>query len=169
MSQFEATLLRRIRGMAGQLTSLAKSYAPSHLQAGISTSVEEKQSGNIRIKITARGADAHAQEYGSGLRVDRRVGSPHKYTIAPKNGGKYLAFNWEVANNNPERFSFLPDGRVILPSVQHPGIEKYKGRGYLAPAVRDFRNKIKSKDVTDELKRSILSDIKKAFETGSEE
>ena len=135
MSRLATNLKRRAVSWAGQLTSLAKSFAPNHVEPAISSHVEEKAEGEYIIRITADrriAPDARAWEFGSGLHARR--GPKAKYPIRPKNG-KMLAFHWEVANASPERFSFLPDGRVILPSVQHPGIEAANsGKGYIAPA-----------------------------------
>ena len=160
MSSLSTTLLRQARSIAGQLTSLAKSKAPKHLQAGISSHVVEEGEGQIRITLETKGADARAQEYGSGLQ-DRR--HPAKYPIVPKNG-KYLAFNWEIANANPEKFRFLPDGRVILPSVMHPGIHAVNdGQGYVRPALKEFRRTLKEGSFPEEIKQAIVSDIRRSF------
>lgn len=163
---FSQSLLRSIRSYAGQnLTRIAKSLAPKHLQAGISTSVRENAPGSITITITAKGADAHAQEYGSGLRS--QYGKKAKYPIRPKTK-KMLAFPWEVATANPTKFSMLPDGRVLLLKVMHPGINRYKGRGYIRPAVRQFTKRLKEDPkIKQEIKQAILGDIHKAFQTGA--
>lgn len=160
-NQVASALLRSARSYAGQLTSLIKSLAPVHLQSKVKTTVNEVAEGKIVLTVTVKGPDAHAQEYGSGLHAPR---NKTKYPIRPKKG-KFLAFNWEVANANPERFSFLPDGRVILPSVQHPGIEKYQGRGYIRPAVKELRTKINQKGsgVRQEIRQAILGEIRKSF------
>lgn len=164
-NQVASALLRSARSYAGQLTSLVKSLAPKHLQSGIKTVVTEPQEGRIIISVSAKGKDAHAQEYGSGIHTDGRKGVKAKYPIRPKPGNKYLAFNWEIANANPQNFQFLPDGRVILPSVMHPGIEKYQGRGYINPAIKELRNRIRQKNsgIRQEVRQAILGEIRKSF------
>lgn len=164
-NQVASALLRSARAYAGQLTSLVKSLAPKHLQSGIKTTVTEPQEGRVVISVTAKGEDARAQEYGSGLHTDGRKGAKAKYPIRPKPGNKFLAFHWEVATANPEKFQFLPDGRVILPSVMHPGIKKYKGRGYINPAIKELRKRIRQKGsgLRMEIKRAILGEINKSF------
>lgn len=164
-NQVTSALLRSARSYAGQLTSLIKSFAPVHLQKGIKVHADEPTEGRIIINIEAKGSDAHAQEYGSGLHTDGRKGVKAKYPIFPKPGHKLLAFNWEIANQNPDKFHFLPDGRVILPSVMHPGITKYKNRGYIAPAVKEFRAKIRQKGsgLRQELRQAFLGEIRKSF------
>lgn len=157
MSTLSTTLLRSARSIAGQLTSLAKANAPKHLQAGISTHVSEEAEGIIRITLETKGADARAQEYGSGLQ-DRR--NPHKYTITPKNG-KYLAFKWEV---HPDNARYLPDGRILLESVQHPGIHAVNnGQGYVRPALKEFRTYLKEGNFPQEIRSAIVSDIRRSF------
>lgn len=159
---FSKSLLNAIRGQAGFLTRTAKSLAPNHLQAGISTSVRENSPGSITLTITSKGADAHAQEYGSGLRS--QYGAKKKYPIYPK-VKKMLAFHWQM---NTVGLTYLPDGRVVLPKVMHPGINRYKGRGYIRPAVRQFVKHLKENPkVKQEVKEAILGDIRKAFMTGA--
>lgn len=157
MSSLSTTLLRSARAVAGQLTSLAKANAPTHLKAGISSHVTEESEGVLRITIESKGADARAQEYGSGLQ-DRR--NPRKYTIAPKNG-QYLAFHWEV---HPDHANYLPDGRILLKSVQHPGIHAVnEGKGYVRPALEKFRENLKTGNFRQEIKDAIVSDIRRSF------
>jgi hypothetical protein len=160
-NQVASALLRSARSYAGQLTSLIKSLAPNHLKDKVESHATEVSEGKVVISVKVKGKDAHAQEYGSGLHAPK---AKAKYPILPKKG-KYLAFNWEVANANPERFSFLPDGRVILPKVMHPGIEKYQGRGYIRPAIKELRAKIKQRGsgVRQEIRQAILGEIQKSF------
>lgn len=159
----QGNLKRRAAAWAGNLTKLAKSYAPRHIQSAISSRVEEKQDGTFVIRITANrkiASDARAQEYGSGIHSKR--GAKVKYPITPRKG-KLLAFHWDVADANPERFSFLPDGRVILPSVQHPGIEAANsGKGYIAPAVRELRKKARQ-ELDKDIRDAILGDLRRSF------
>lgn len=155
-------LLKRARAWAGQLTALAKGLAPAHVRPAISSKVETKETGFI-IRITASrkvAPDARAQEFGSGLHARR--GIKKKYPIIPKTR-KFLAFNWEIANANPERFSFLPDGRVLLPSVQHPGIQAANvGKGYIAPAMRELRKRGRA-ELDKDIREAILGDLRESF------
>lgn len=165
-SRLQEALYRRAISWAGQLTRLAKSLAPDHVRKAISSKVEKKKDGKVLIRITADrkiAPDARAWEYGSGIHARR--GLIGKYLIRPKNK-KVLAFNWEVANQNPDKFNFLPDGRVMLPQVEHPGIEAANGgRGYIAPAIRQLRKRAKS-ELSKEIKQAILGDIRAAFGHG---
>lgn len=163
MSRLSNNLKRRASAWAGQITSLARSLAPSHIRSAIFSKVETKDDGTfiIRIKADRRLApDARAWEFGSGLHARR--GAKKKYTIAPKTK-KVLAFHWDVATANPENFTFASDGRVLLYSVQHPGIQAANsGQGYIAPALKEIRRRGKaelSKDVRD----AILGDLRRAF------
>lgn len=159
----QGNLKRRAAAWAGNLTKLARSYAPKHIQSAISSHVEEKQDGTFVIRITASrkiAPDARAQEYGSGIHSKR--GAKVKYPIIPRKG-KFLAFNWEVANANPERFSFLPDGRVLLPIVQHPGITAANsGKGYIAPAINELRKKARQ-ELDRDIRDAIMSDLRRSF------
>jgi hypothetical protein len=160
--RLQQNLLRRARAWAGQLTKLAKGYAPNHVAPAISSHVENKEAGFI-IRITADrkiAPDARAQEFGSGLHARRGV--KKKYLIAPKTK-KALAFNWEVANASPERFIFAPDGRVLLQSVQHPGIEAANGgKGYIAPAMNELRKKARA-DLDKDIREAIMGDLRESF------
>jgi secreted PhoX family phosphatase len=74
-----------------------------------------------------------------------------------------LAFNWEVANAQPERFVFAPDGRVLLPSVQHPGIEAANnGKGYIAPAMNKLRKRARA-ELDKEVRDAIVGDLRESF------
>lgn len=158
-------LFRKARSWAGQLTSLARSFAPSHVGKAIHSKVEEgNRAGQwiIRVEIdVSKVPDAAAWEFGSGIHA--RKGPKHKYPIRPKAGNRFLAFNWEVANMNPTQFKFLPDGRVLLPSVQHPGIEAANnGAGYVRPAMAELRKRGKG-ELSKEVKQAILGDLRSAL------
>lgn len=156
-------LKRKATAWAGQLTRLAKSLAPAHVQPAISSKVETKEDGTYIIRITAdrnKAPDARAQEFGSGLHARR--GAKQKYPIRPKNR-KFLAFNWEVANQNPDKFNFLPDGRVYLKGVMHPGIEAAnEGKGYIAPAMVELRKRAKA-ELHIAVKDAIMGDLRESF------
>lgn len=162
-SSIPAALKRRATAWAGQLTKMARELAPAHVQPAISSHIEEKENGTFIIRITADRSvapDARAQEYGSGLHARR--GPKHLIPILPKSG-KYLAFFWEVATNSPESFRMTPDGKVLLTSVKHPGIEAAnEGKGYIAPAVNELRSRGRAELDTD-VRQAILSDIRRSF------
>lgn len=168
--RLSAVLKRRAIAWASQITILAKAFAPAHLRPYIHSRVENKGEGEVIIRTTVnRGenplekygsADARAQEYGSGLRARR--GPKQKYPIRPKNK-KLLAFYWEVANQNPTEFTFAPDGRVLLPSVNHPGIKAAnEGQGYIGPAQKEIRKRGK-KELKADIKQAILGDLRESF------
>ena len=155
-------LKRRAASWAGQLTLLAKSLAPAHVRNAIKSKVEEKDSGFI-IRVTADrkiAPDARALEYGSGLHARR--GAKKKYPIRPKTK-KLLAFYWEIAEANPEKFTFAPDGRVTFQQVMHPGIQAANGgQGYIAPAMRELRRKAK-KELSQDVRAAIIGDLRASF------
>ena len=162
-SSLPAKLKRSVSVYAGHLTRMVKTNAPKHLQDNIKTIVKEVSPGIMRVTVQVTAPDARAQEYGSGLHKDGRMGVKAKYPITPKPGNKYLAFQWEV---HPDNATYLPDGRILLTKVMHPGIKKYKGRGYVRPAVREWVKGIKNSDINKAVKEALLGDIKKAFMTG---
>lgn len=163
MSKLSNNLRRRVSAWAGQLTTLARAYAPDHVRPAISSRTEAKEDGTYIIRVTASrkiAPDARAQEYGSGLRARR--GAKQKYPILPRKG-KYLAFHWEVANQNPDRFSFLDDGRVILPKVMHPGIKAANdGKGYIGPAMKDLRKRAR-RELDLDIRSAIMGDLRASF------
>lgn len=178
MSQrLKNALFRRAVSWAGQLTVLAKNFAPSHLKPYIHSRVEDKKDGEFIIRTYVNrnenpqekygSADARAQEYGSGLRARR--GKKEKYPIKPKPGHPYVAFYWEVATRSemeagsPGKFKFLPDGRVYFPQVNHPGIKAANnGQGYIAPAVKELKLRAK-KELTKDIRDAILGDLRQSF------
>lgn len=168
--RLQNSLKRLTASWAGQLTKLAKDLAPAHLRPYIHSKVEDKDGVSFIVRTYVNknenpiekygSADARAQEYGSGLQARR--GSKTKYPIFPKTK-KILAFNWEVANSDPENFKFLPDGRVMLSSVQHPGIKAAnEGKGYIGPAQAEIRARAKAQ-LGKEIRDVILGDLRESF------
>jgi len=165
-------LKRKAAAWAGQLTKLAKSLAPNHVEPAISSHVETKNDGTYIIRITANrniAPDARAQEFGSGLHARRGV--KKTYTIASKRGvfGR-LAF-YENANglwdyemfDPPVPGEHLQDGRGIFYQVQHPGIKAANGgKGYIAPAMVELRKRAKA-ELGKEIKDAIIGDLRESF------
>lgn len=166
-SSLSAAIKRTASNYAGQITSMARALAPAHIRKGISTHVVEEEDGLIRITTTSTAIDARAQEYGSGEHSQR--GPKVKYPIVPKPGNKLLAFYWDVATANPERFNMHPDGRVMFSKVMHPGIKAVNSeRGYIRPTYAEFRKKLKGNStLNNEVRRAIISDIRRSFQQGS--
>lgn len=116
--------------------------------------------------MRATAPDARAREYGSGIHARLSRTSPHqlgprgKILIRPKNGKKFLAFPWEMANDNIPR---LPDGRVLLREVKHPGVQAANnGRGYIHPAINKA-NKALRERFGKEGAKAIALDIRASF------
>ena len=164
-------LKRRASAWAGQLTSLARSFAPNHLKPYIHSKVEEKGDGNFIIRITADrfanptgpghpnygSSDARAQEFGSGLRARR--GAKKKYPIQ---GHPFLVFPWDVATQNPDQFT-MHEGKVVLAQVMHPGIEAANsGKGYIAPAMNELRKHARA-ELSKDIKEAIVGDLRESF------
>lgn len=166
-NRLSSALSRRATAWAGQLTRLAKKYAPAHLQKYIHSKREDKKDGTFSIivyldpKEDVAGpernykngsADAFAQEFGSGP-VD----------IVPKTK-KFLAFQWDVADMNPGKFPTLPDGRVLFKQVTSPGVKRYKDRGYLGVAADELLTRGLN-ELDEDVRRAILGDLRISFKS----
>jgi len=158
-TNFQEFTKNQARGYASLVTRYAREFAPNtHLREAIKSTVEEKGDVFI-IRVRARGPDARAREYGSGIHARR--GPKGKITIRPRNR-KYLAFYWEKANDSIPR---LDDGRVLLPKVEHPGVEAANGgKGYIAPAINKARKDIRARFGSEGAK-AIGLDLRAAFKT----
>jgi hypothetical protein len=108
---------------------------------------------SIDIMVDNPGGIAGAYEWGSG--IHRTKGTPGTYTIKPKNASM-LAFDWPKVAGEPG-FMRLPDGRVLLASVQHPGVD---ARPYLKPTIMETREEFK-KILGQGFKAEILSGVNK--------
>jgi hypothetical protein len=121
--RLKTSLKNRARAWAGQMTRLAKQFAPEHVRPAISSSVEEKNGGESFIIHTIAdrriAPDARAQEHGSGLHAQR--GAKQKYPIRPKDK-KMLAFDenaggtWDYSSGMPALRA--PDGRGLFYGVK---------------------------------------------------
>lgn len=153
---------------AGQITRLAnKNLADKRKLIEVHSAVEG-QGWRIGVVSTAKGITARAYEYGSGIHArllrmsPKQLGPKGKILIKPKTK-KVLAFYWEVATANPKQFIFAPDGRVMLPSVKHPGVKAVNGeKGYLAPAVNEVRKQVR-RELPKEVREAALGVFRKSF------
>jgi len=170
-SSLPAKLKRSASVYAGHLTRMVKTNAPKHLQDNIKTIVKETSPGIVRVTVQVTAPDARAQEYGSGLHKDGRMGAKAKYPIVGKPWLAFMPTNGFKGNAygayNPVTRAGVGDKTVLIKhKVMHPGIKKYKGRGYVRPAVREWVKGIKNSDINKAVKEALLGDIKKAFMTG---
>ena len=153
-SSLPTALKRSASSFARQITMMARSLAPAHIQGKIKTSVVEEGDGVIRITTTVKAPDAHAQEYGSGLCAQRGIKA--KYPITPKPGTKFLEFDGTNAF----------DGWLIRTRlVMHPGINAVnEGKGYIRPTYAEFRKKLKgNSELNNAIHKAIISDIRRSF------
>lgn len=173
-----ANLLKRARVWAGNVTKLANKNLGKFKKLILVKSSAQEQGYKIGVVTTASPTSrdkygriknvARAYEYGSGIHSRRAIASPKqqgvkgKILIKPVRK-KILAFYWDVATANPDDFVFLEDGRVILPHVNHPGVEAAnEGKGYLAPAINEVRKQIR-KEVPKETRDAIIGTFRKSF------
>jgi hypothetical protein len=109
---------------------------------------------SIDIKVDLKEAPAAgAYEWGSGIHATK--GAASKYPIVPINK-TYLAFMWPKVEGDPS-FRRLPDGRVLLTSVQHPGVAP---RPYLVPTINETKEEFK-KILGQGFKAEILQGVNK--------
>jgi hypothetical protein len=172
INALEEFLKQRTRVWASEITKMAKSLAPNHLKSHISSRTEFIRGGEFRIVTTVDNSnptgpghpnygtsDAHAQEFGSGLRAKR--GKKGEYPII---GNPFLVFPWDVATQNPEKFHLTNEGKVVLHQVMHPGIEATnEGQGYIGPAHKEIRKQIKE-ELLEFGPDAIRAELRKAFE-----
>lgn len=172
-STLSTRLKARASAWAGQITALAREYAPPHLREFISSHVETVDDGTFIIRTSVQmvdggpenpnhanqSMDARAQEYGSGWHARR--GGLKDIVIRPKNK-KALVFSWDVADGNPA-FKHTPDGKVVLMEVHHPGITAAnEGKGYIAPAQKEIRTRGRA-ELDADVREAILSDLRASF------
>lgn len=163
MATLKSNLERRAIAWAGQLTQAAKAYAPAHLQPAIHTKVETTDTGfTLRLgvsnnKPTGVGhynygtSDARAQEYGSGIRAQRRQAGMISIDAVNK---PLLIF--------PGTNDFA--GQIIMVKhVNHPGINAANsGKGYMRPAVEDLRKRMRA-DLENDVRDAIRTTMRLAF------
>ena len=113
--------------------------------------IEEGAKINVVIPLEDAPA-AGAYEWGSGLHATR--GPRQTYPIDPVKGDA-LAFSWPKVDGQP--FPRLEDGRVVLPGVNHPGVEP---RPYIKPTLQEQKAEMK-KMIGQDFKAAILVGTKK--------
>jgi hypothetical protein len=179
---------KQISAIRSYIKAKAKSLAPNHIAPHIGATVKARADGwSVKWIVNIREApDAAAQEYGSG----EKVPGGKKYIIAPKKPNGVLAFRWDTANKDALRgnlnrrigearklgglgidfarrdgskfYGFLSDGRLMFNYVEHPGIEKYKGVGYLGEALRQSMEEV-SEMVLKGAKDGLAKEVYKPF------
>lgn len=161
-------LRARARVWAQKVTKLAHGNLGKFRKLITVQSRVEEQGDGIGVRSVARGKTARAYEYGSGVhsriakKSPKQLGPKGKILIRPKNK-KVLAFYWDVATANPEQFIFGNDGKVLLPSVKHPGVEAANGgKGYLGPAMNEVRKQIR-REIPKETRDAVIGTLRKSF------
>jgi hypothetical protein len=166
--ELTSRLRARAKVWAGQITKLANKNLGKFRKLIAVQSKAVEQGDKIGVQSTAKGVTARAYEYGSGIhsrlskKSPKQISPKGKILIKPKNK-KVLAFYWDVAAANPDQFIFGENGKVLLPSVKHPGVEAAnQGRGYLGPAVNEVRKQIR-REVPKETRDAVIGTFRKAF------
>lgn len=153
MSSLPNNIYRRCVAWAGQLTSLAKSFAPEHLKDYISSKVEPRDPNAPQYSITLS-VDTQAVQspnYGTLDAPAQEFGSP-PHTIRAK------FWPWLVFDGTNE----FEGKKIYASSVNHPGMEKYQGRGYLKPAI-DAIVERGITELSEDVRQAILEDLRMAF------
>ena len=108
------------------------------IQDATTIDTPKHEGGNAYVDIVislSKAPFAWAFEKGSGLHSEEGAG---KYPIRPVDKD-WLAFFWPEAQN-PDALNYLPDGRVIIGQVMHPGIA---AKPYIRPTIVEEREEIK--------------------------
>jgi len=108
--------------------------APKDIKFSQTSPIEEN--GQESVEVHATHPAVAAFEYGSGIHATQ--GAKGKYPIEPKNKD-YLAFFWPKVEGEPG-FRRLPDGRVLLKHVEHPGVE---AKPFLKPTLEENKDEYK--------------------------
>ena len=128
------------------IKSKAKGLSPSsRIDAALVVEmIPPTKTGQTGVKLTVRGVPfARAMEYGSGTHNVRKFQSKRQTSptstieITPKNGKKFLVFDWDKAEG------YGMKNPVHLTRVDHPGIKAAnEGKGYMHPALEASRQEI---------------------------
>lgn len=141
---------------------LAIEKAPTQdIKANIAIIPPKRQGRDLRMGLEVDLTEGHAPEgaayeFGSGIHSPE---SPGTYPIRPRKK-KALAFFWEKANPS---IPVLPDGRVVLPGVEHPGVE---ARPYLIPALKETIRPPLIRAIAFAMRVSIVTAFKEEAEKG---
>lgn len=168
-SRLRRTLTRQVRedvlaNIPGKhyarLSKLVRVYAKGNIEDGFEINVRLISESPGRSGLIEKN-DILAYEYGSGKHATGPGAVRARYPITAANGprkGKFLAFHWEGANRNLRRknFRFLPDGRVLLPGVMHPGVEPIMPGGFARTGARKAKEYIK-KYTTAQIKGALIT------------
>lgn len=165
MTKLASSLKRTAISWAGQITKLAKGFAPDHIAPHIHSNVETKQEGTFIIRTTVDRsannlqkygtADARAQEYGSGERATRGA-NKGKIIIRPK-----TAAFLEFPGTNEYEGWIIRTMKVESPGI-HPVKNSPLSPGYIRPAIKTIRQRAKV-DLTPEVRKAILGDVRQSF------
>lgn len=110
--------------------------APKGIADSFTQTPPVESNGVASVEIRVSHPAAAAYEFGSGIHATK--GAKQKYPINPKNK-KFLAFLWPKVDGDPS-FRRLPDGRVLLEHVEHPGVE---ARPFLMPTHEENKAEFK--------------------------
>ena len=150
----------RIQQMGGVLQTLVRDYAPNHLKGYIFVQVFMAPTrATLSIRVENRmpvqkygSADAAAQEYGMGAQ-NIRGDSKFDGHIYPVNG------TWLVFPGTHEY-----EGQIVFTHAvtKHPGMAPYEHRGYLAPAIAEFKDTVLP-SIDPDLRSSVNLAVRKSF------
>lgn len=150
-----------LRSVQLRLLGKVRQLAPQHLAPFLTTdnvTIEKRGDGGYSILmrlIPKEGLtdDARAQEFGSGLHATRKgfhsknQQPDGRIKIVPHSPKTLLIFYWDKI-----------DKKVAVPSVMHPGIKPYKGRGYMREALVQSKDRIAEelgKEAADNLRLKV--------------
>lgn len=149
----------RLQQLGDALQVLVRDYAPVHLKGAIEVQTfvaPTRVTISIRVQAGQQPVqkygteDAAAQEFGSGPRSTK--GSEWNGIIVPVNR-TYLVF--EDTNEY--------EGQIIHTKLVHsPGINPYQGRGYVRPAIEEFKSTVLP-SIDPDIRQAVNIAIRKSF------
>lgn len=144
MIRVEAAKVAKSKRAPLQSNRIVKNvYNPNLI--GITAPQSSKDQSSVGLTLSEV---AMAFEYGSGKHAGGDT-----YPIVPKNK-KILAFHWDKAHPDIPR---LPDGRVMLGHVDHPGVA---ARPFMKDAVKNTREerlKLLRQETEKNIRRSLIA------------
>jgi len=158
-SAIVSELKRFTDASAKQLLADVKKNAPRHIAEHVYVTIKKLGNGDslITVGVNETPLTTPRSNYGSRDMFAQEYGAPpHHITPVTR---QYLAFAWEKAADTIEK---LPDGRVLLSRVEHPGNPPYKGRGFMEYSLDRWKLEELPKEVP-KIKKSILEEIKTMF------
>lgn len=158
-----AALEGRVVFLGQALQTLVRDYAPAHLQEAVTVRVTAGATRftlNLQVDATLNPAqkygtrDAAAQEYGQGDRSERTPQWKDGVGVILPVNGTHLVF--EGTHDY--------EGQLIVTTAvtKHPGMYPYQNRGYVRPAITEFKTTVQP-TLDPDIRNAVRISIRKSF------